>query len=66
MGQLRIHARRRARALLEQAAHERDFTGRIGRDHQPRERRLLAELRFRVHHLRHLARLWQAFAERKT
>lgn len=54
-GVLRAHARQRAHALGEQADHE-------ARDADPNKRHALAERRFRVRHLRHLARLWLAFA----
>lgn len=61
---LEAHARQRAAALLEQAKHEQDFADRVARDRLPSERPLRAELRFRVRHLRGLARLWLAFAKR--
>lgn len=58
---LGTHARDRAAVLSRQAVSEQDFANRVARDRP--QRKLLAELRFRVRHLRHLAQLWRAFAD---
>ncbi len=62
MNALLAHARSRAQVLLRQADDEHAFASEIAYDGLPRERKLLLGVRFRVRHLRHLARLWLAFA----
>lgn len=62
MSPLVAHARNRAQALLRQADDERAFASDLAYDGLPREQKLLLGVRFRVRHLRHLARLWLAFA----
>jgi len=60
---LKAHALQRASVLLKQVEHEQDFARRVAADRLPSEQLLLAYLRFRVRHLRRLARLWLANAE---
>lgn len=60
MNALIAHARSRAQVLHRQADA---FASEIC---LPMERKLLLEVRFRVRHLRHLARLWLAFAGART
>lgn len=66
MNALIAHARSRAQVLLQQAEDERAFASELAYDGLPTERKLLLGVRFRVRHLRHLARLWLAFAGAST
>ena len=63
MKALIAHARSRAHALSVQAENDQAFASEIAYDALPKERQLLAAARFRARHLRHIARLWLAFAE---